>query len=515
MRAGKGKPSSAAWWIGPALLGWLMVTGALVAAAGNTYLVDPMASELSLSSGEIADLQTVKALAALAVVFSAGQSPSWLGYRRSVLLVSACFTLAGLTTAVAFDVAVLRVGYTLLGAATGAMIVIAVSLINSSVVEKKQRASAFAVLGAVAPAVFLIFPVVTGYVVDSGLWRLVPLSWSVFGTAIVLCVRWAPAHVVAGDSERPELATGVLAGLTLALGLGALGSMDWSDPGALKTVAQGTGAVIAGTLLLLAYRRSQRPGLSLAPLRNPEMRLLLAVGMLVAITSTYFWITMGFQYVYNLSMTAGAVVMLPMQAMGVVGALVLARYVMSRYPVYVAGLVALGMQGLAQCLLFFIQPGQPVWVPGVLVAAFGLLNGSFVAIIASVIMSSASPADSGSMSAFKSAAGSVGGLFGTIFVSALTLMVIQIRLFLGLTTSGADQLDAKEVVTSLVSSPSRYDQIGVYAEYSSVYPLEELHEEALIAGFRANTVVGLIGTMGAALIIGHLMRRERRQAVPS
>jgi hypothetical protein len=52
------------------------------------------------------------------------------------------------------------------------------------------------------------------------------------------------------------------------------------------------------------------------------------------------------------------------------------------------------------------------------------------------------------------------------------------------------------------------EQLNVYSTYSSSYPVEILHGESLIAGFRANTVVGLLGTLVSALIIGHLLRRQ-------
>ena len=52
------------------------------------------------------------------------------------------------------------------------------------------------------------------------------------------------------------------------------------------------------------------------------------------------------------------------------------------------------------------------------------------------------------------------------------------------------------------------DQLNVYSTYSSSYPVETLHQESLIAGFRANTAVGLFSAIVSALIIGHLLRRQ-------
>ena len=56
------------WWIGPALLGWIMVAATMVFQVGNSYLVDAISRDLNLSSDDWANVQTVRALAALLVV---------------------------------------------------------------------------------------------------------------------------------------------------------------------------------------------------------------------------------------------------------------------------------------------------------------------------------------------------------------------------------------------------------------------------------------------------------------
>lgn len=238
--------------------------------------------------------------------------------------------------------------------------------------------------------------------------------------------------------------------------------------------------------------------------------MLLLVSALVSITNIYFWITVGFQYVYHLSLTSTSIALLPLQAVGIFGTVVVARYVMRRFSVYVAGLIALALQGIGLCFLFGIQPDQPVWVPSVLIARFGLFNAAFGATIASVIMSGATPAGSGSMSAYKSAAGSVAGILGTIFVSAFTLCVIQSDFMLKLVSAGVDDADVTKIVSEIVEAPSSVDQLSIYSTYSASYPVEILHQESLIAGFRANIAVGLLGTLVAALIIWRLMRHQAK-----
>ena len=112
------------------------------------------------------------------------------------------------------------------------------------------------------------------------------------------------------------------------------------------------------------------------------------------------------------------------------------------------------------------------------------------------------------MSAYKSAAGSVAGIIGTIFVSAFTLLVIQYELTLKLMSAGANEADASNIMSEIVSAPSSLDQLNIYPTYSDSYPVETLHQESIIAGFRVNTAVGLLGTLAAALIIWRLMRHQ-------
>jgi hypothetical protein len=109
----------------------------------------------------------------------------------------------------------------------------------------------------------------------------------------------------------------------------------------------------------------------------------------------------------------------------------------------------------------------------------------------------------------------VGSISGTIFVSVFTLMVIKVDLMRGLTSAGAGEEEASAIAAEVVGAPSSVDQLNVYSSYSASYPVEAMHQESLIAGFRANTAVGLLGTLAAALIIWHLMRRQATSKDPS
>ena len=107
MRGERTSTARPTWWIGPPLLGWLMVAAALVPAVGNAYLVDAICSDLNLTTDDFTNVQTLKSLSALVMVFIAGQIPSWLGYRKSVLIVAICFTLGSLAIAAAVNIVVL------------------------------------------------------------------------------------------------------------------------------------------------------------------------------------------------------------------------------------------------------------------------------------------------------------------------------------------------------------------------------------------------------------------------
>jgi hypothetical protein len=79
-----------------------MVAAAMIQQWGNSYLVDVISRDLNLSSDDWVNVQTVKGLAALLVVFIAGLIPSWLGYRTSVFVAAGLFTLGSLSIAAAF-----------------------------------------------------------------------------------------------------------------------------------------------------------------------------------------------------------------------------------------------------------------------------------------------------------------------------------------------------------------------------------------------------------------------------
>lgn len=105
---------------------------------------------------------------------------------------------------------------------------------------------------------------------------------------------------------------------------------------------------VAAAALVWAFRRSDQPSISLAALRRGGMLILLVVVMVVPFVNLWFYLTVGYQYVFGISAARTAVIMIPAQIAGVLGAVV-GRKLFQRRGITFTGVVLL--LGLAVTLL--------------------------------------------------------------------------------------------------------------------------------------------------------------------
>ena len=82
------------------------------------------------------------------------------------------------------------------------------------------------------------------------------------------------------------------------------------------------------------------------------MSLLLIVVILVSFANLWFYLTIGFEYIYGLDALATAVAMLPAQAAGIGGA-ALARVLLRRLGITTTGLIMLLALGVCLVIFYF------------------------------------------------------------------------------------------------------------------------------------------------------------------
>src|SRR5262249_52973170 len=135
---------------------------------------------------------------------------------------------------------------------------------------------------------------------------------------------------VDGPRESQELLTPVLAGVVLAATVQTVTFAHRDGLFSVAALVRLGAALVAFVVVYWAFRRTASPSLSLAALRRGGMSLLLVIVILLGFANLWFYLTIGFQYLYRLDVLQTAAVMLPAQVAAIGGAAFTRRLLRTR-----------------------------------------------------------------------------------------------------------------------------------------------------------------------------------------
>lgn len=497
----------------------LVIGAAVVAAAAMSvgasfnYMLQPMLDDLGISSSDATVALAIPSIAAIVVVFLAGSLGDRLGPRRVLLAATAMFVAGCALVAVTNGLVLLSLGLLLEGMAATVMGVVALGIIGQRIDDDGYRASAFATFGLVNPIVYLSLPVITGVIVVDHSWRLVPLIWIVIGLLSgVAALRLLPKESRSEGSG--ELITPLLAGLTLAAAVQAISHISDSGLISVRVLFTAGFGVASAVTLVIVYRRVPKPTLSLAPLRNGALSLLLIVVLLVPFANTWYFITLVYQDVFALTSLQTALVMIPAQVAGIVGAKAIAGPLMRRIGVHKAGTWFLAVFAISMLSLLIVQADSPLWVPMLCMMLFGGASIGAAVVVTNAIMSTSPHSESGNTSAFKGAAAALGVSLGFVIVGGIVFGTAQAALTQRFENSGMSAEQASQEIATLQNASQDPDSISVYSmPLPNGAPTNVAVRESMIDGLHVDGLVGAILGIGAtALFIVH--RSRLPEAVP-
>jgi MFS family permease len=489
----------------------LVAAATFVVLASINYMLPPMLADLGLTMEEGNLILKVPSLASLLVVFVAGRAGDRIGHRRVIIAAGLLFILGSFLVATAQGLAMVAIGMFIEGvAATGIQIVI-VGLLALRFVEPRARAAAFGTYGMAFPAVYLIFPVVAGWLTTFVSWRAIPWMWVIAGIVLM-----ASALFLLPNAQRKpvgELWTPLLAGL-FAVGIIQFISHA-SDFGITSLPALiSLGTVVASFLACTVfYRRFANPSLSLAPFRNGAMRIILVVVILVPTLNTIFYITVALQYMFGLSAFHTALLLIPAQIASIIGAKIVSERLTDRLGIQRAGVLLLLVLAGVMAVPLTFSSASPLWLVVTFAAAFGAAVTAVSVVTLNALMSSAPPEESGNTAAYEGSATEIGIALSVVLMTALVFGVGRASLETGLAESGLPTESAVIVIAELeVASASP----AISAAYS--YPLpdggdaSEVKKQAIAEGLRANGAAGVVISLIAAALFG-LHRRRKVEVV--
>lgn len=419
----------------------------LLVVTGLTFLVEPMAEDLDLSDAAVELVLVVPSIAALLVVFIAGRAGDKFGERQTIVIAGVIFTAGALVIATGSSQSAITIGLALCGASAVVIQVVALSLLQRTAPEGPAHVSAFTTFGMVFPIAFLVFPIATSYVLDLASWRWIPVAWALAGVAIVV-ISWVLLDHGRRGTASGEWFSPILAGIALAAGsqfLDELG-IDRRDPQAILVLAGG--CLVAAAACISVMGRAKNPGLSLKPIAGVMLRPLLIGVALVALIQILTYVSIAMEYFYEMSPLEASIAIAPAQLGAVLGAKFVAGRTIRRWGVARAGRGLLLVTGVVMLLLVVVQPSTPIWYLVLVSTVFSLTGMGALTVMNLDIMGRAPEGSAGAVSAYRTAASSLG--------SALSMVVLGMVVLSSVSMAGGTS-DVGETTLVELSIALRFD----------------------------------------------------------
>lgn len=484
----------------------VVATFTMVSAAYN-YILEPMLDDLGASEGQTSLLRQLPSMATLAVVFLGGVLGDRFGDRRMLWISAVLFTVGSVMVAAAPVFGIAALGLIVQSVAMSAGSVISLGFLSARISDPDGRASAFSVFAIVGPVIYLVLPILTGALVDNRTWRLVPALWAIGGLVMFAAVR----RLLPTDGPpraRGELITPLLAGLVLTATIQMI-NVATDEPLLSPDVLLRAGLVVLGLVtLVVLYKRTAAPSLSLAALRSGGMLILLAVVLLVPFANLWFYVTMGYQYVFGLTTLQTALAMAPAQLGAIVGA-VITRKLLTRLGIPRAGTLTLLAFAVTLLPMWLITADSPLWVPILVVSLYAAAFTGASIPITNAIMNAAPAGEEGSASAFRSASGHLGAALGVVFTTAVISTVVTASLTTQLDEQGLRSDQSREVVDQIIDGATSESISSQYAiPVSDVDTMSRDVGLAMIDGLHSVAGTGTVVALACTGIFTVALRRQ-------
>ncbi len=473
------------------------------------FILNPMLAGLGANDSQESLLRALPSIAALLVIFLASALGSRIGERRLIFFGSILFTAGCAIVAAAPVLDVATLGLVLLSAASSAMAVVGLGLLSSRVTNAKARATAFASFALVTPIVYMAMPVVAGLMLDNWSWRWVAVMWTVGGLVLIWGV-WTFFQKDEVRNASAELWTPALAGLALAAGVQTITALSNSGLLSPAVLVRAAVTVVSAGAFIWLYRRTSNSSISLAALKRGGLLVLLVVVIVVPFVNLWYYMTIGYQYVFGMNAVQTAVLMVPAQLAGVGGALVARKFIHARGITF-TGVVMLG--GLAVALLtsILIVVDTPVWIIVAIMAFYAMASVGAGVPVTNSIMNTAPAGEEGSASAFRGAATHVGTALGVVIMSTIVYSALTGSIESSLGSEGLQNPQSAEIAASIRDGSSPDEVSAQYAvPVSEVNEINDSQKQAMIAGLHAHGLWGAVFIGTASGIFWFARRRQTK-----
>lgn len=265
-------------------------------------------------------------------------------------------------------------------------------------------------------------------------------------------------------------------------------------------------AVALGALIV-AMRRITDPSLSLAPLRNRQLVLLLTVLMITVFTNLWFYTTMALQYIYELDEVDVALAMLPPQFVAILGA-GLASKTVRRLGITRTGTIML--LAVAACLVGSsqVQLDTPLWILITLVSVYSAVALGVSVAMTNAIMDTAGKDTQGLTSSYRGAASNIGSAVGVAVMTTVIFTAVSVSLQDQSTAEGTSVSTADAAANSVRGGATAGDLANEYAvPLAEAEELDDETRQAFLIGYQAHGWVGAVVILCGAALFYTVRRR--------
>ena len=484
--------------------------GVATMSTAFNFVLAPIDDTFQASEFQMTLLREAPSIAALLMVFPAGVLGPRLGEKRFILLSAALFSAGTLIAAIAPVIEVATAGFLIANVGRTGMFIVGIAFMARSITSQDGRAAAFSFFYMVLPVVSIVMPVLAGLLVNGPGWRAVALACSLFGLASVLVIQvFIPP--VTPSAEAGEMWTPALAGVALALLVRMLNGLSNHGIDSASFIVPLVLASVTLAVLIVVMKRISRPSISVEPLRRAAFVILLAVLMFFGFANLWFYTTLAFQYIFDMSVLESAVAMIPAQLTAIIGAALAGRLV-QQLGVPRAGFILIVAVAVSLWLSMVVSATGPLWLPILIVSIYALFAVGAGVPITTAIMGSVSKGQEGDASAYRGAATNLGNALSVAFMTAIVAATINLSLRNEYAAAGMSPGTVPPIAKDMQAGATAQMLSSEYSmTVAQVQSVDAMQVHAFVDGYRMQGLVGGFVTLGVGIVFLIVTRRQERE----